>query len=434
LLSIGEVPRTSKCDAGCALVQTGGSSGIVEEGGDDLLAPDADQGGEEGDEVQGNGSGGEDDADAAAADGSLSDGDEDVQGEGRSSRRGRRHAAAPPPPPPVTTTFPVASAVPPRLFVVYPSGRGYEVVPASVVSELASDVARWPGSVVDMQPLTGGLEPGAAVQSFLRQVPTVDRSVAPLPVGPVTLAQRHNPHAAELLPSFRRLSVLASALPGGGVGGLVPNPTNPPSPRAPSFAQSAAANAASASGTASLPPSLQPLAAQQPQATTNAPPTMAAAATPAGPALPIEPLSKSKYLPRVVAQHQPAPPPPPPLPVLLYNEVLHLPRIEPHTGAAIEAALAAAQQEEAAIEEGHTRTVPFADTRPEEARAADAEVLQQVRELNIGGARIIHALGLLMHILVLQLSCSCEGAAPSDCDWYALLDTIIHSLITCLPG
>ncbi len=52
--------------------------------------------------------------------------------------------------------------------------------------------------------------------------------------------------------------------------------------------------------------------------------------------------------------------------------------IEEAQAAAIRAAIAAAKQAEEVIEEGHTRAVPFPDTRGDEARAADAEVLEQV--------------------------------------------------------
>ncbi|GFH12673.1 uncharacterized protein HaLaN_08401 [Haematococcus lacustris] len=87
--------------------------------------------------------------------------------------------------------------------------------------------------------------------------------------------------------------------------------------------------------------------------------------------------SHYRYMPRVIAYEPPAPPRVPQLPVLLYREFVELPVIEPTTADAIRAAIRAADQAAALIEEGQTRAVPHADLRPEGAQLQEEEVLEQ---------------------------------------------------------
>ncbi|KAF5842978.1 hypothetical protein DUNSADRAFT_3571, partial [Dunaliella salina] len=76
-----------------------------------------------------------------------------------------------PPPPPVVTVHPIAQGCPPRLFVVYPTGDGYEILDPDVVSRIAAQALAQPHTVVEVQPLTSAPEPGTYLHSYLSQVP-----------------------------------------------------------------------------------------------------------------------------------------------------------------------------------------------------------------------------------------------------------------------
>ncbi len=215
---------------------------------------------------------------------------------------------------------------------------------SQVVAAAAVAAAEDASSVIDTQPLSNATEPGAVIRSFLRQVPVGRYTLDPLAAGPIVLAQRYNPHATELMPSLRRTSAFSGAQPTSAAGGGGPAPTAAP------------AGAAGAHPYAASPMFKTPVTGS----------------------LPLQALSKSKYLPRIIAYEPPSVQQPVPLPVLVYTEFVELPPIEAAQAAAIRAAITAARQAEAAIEEGHTKAVPFADTRSAEAQAADSEVLEQV--------------------------------------------------------
>ena len=88
----------------------------------------------------------------------------------------------PPPPPPIHHVNPVASGVAPRIFVIYRSGDGYEVLDRSAFEALHSRGTR--ASVpagngllapveLNSRPLAGAKEPGVVVHSLLTQMPQV---------------------------------------------------------------------------------------------------------------------------------------------------------------------------------------------------------------------------------------------------------------------
>ncbi|GFH07112.1 uncharacterized protein HaLaN_01867, partial [Haematococcus lacustris] len=187
--------------------------------------------------------------------------------------------------------------------------------------------------MLDTQPLNGGAEPGAVVRSFLQQLPPAEPVLTPLVVGATAWAQRFDPLATELLPALKR----------------------------PSLAMPPVAMA-----------SLQQLG------------ELAMAGPNDGPL----PYSAYQYMPRVIAYEPPAPPRVPQLPVLLYREFVELPVIEPTTADAIRAAIRAADQAAALIEEGQTRAVPHPDLRPEGAQLQEEEVLEQILALQVGARRV----------------------------------------------
>lgn len=257
---------------------------------------------------------------SASQDGPQSD--EEVEENEEDESRSKAAQLARPAPQPITTIHPVAQSLPPRLFVVYPSGRGHEVVSQSSLNAAGVRAAAFKDSIVDVQPLAGAQESGSKVHSYLRQVPLSSHALAPMPIGQIALAQRYDPQAAHFIPSLKRTSVVTTT------------------------ASQAATGAAQSNGNTTQSSKL--------------------------------PFSFTKYMPKIVAYTPQTTQPTAALPVLVYTEFVELSRIEEQQGKAIEAAIVAAEQLEVAIEEGHTRAVPFPDTRPEDARIADAEVLQQV--------------------------------------------------------
>lgn len=99
-------------------------------------------------------------------------GDDDEDEEGKKSK-----PPPPPPPPPIKHVNPVAQGVIPRVFVVFPSGDGYEVLDPSVMEALSNRAAGGGpllASVdLDVRPLPGAREPGVTVHSLLAQMPQV---------------------------------------------------------------------------------------------------------------------------------------------------------------------------------------------------------------------------------------------------------------------
>lgn len=81
-------------------------------------------------------------------------------------------------------------------------------------------------------------EEGTVVHTVLVQVPQQPLALDPLPVGGVSLLQRYNPQAEELMPAFKRLSQLLKPTPGTGLSSVQYLPRilayEPPSLRQPS--------------------------------------------------------------------------------------------------------------------------------------------------------------------------------------------------------
>ncbi len=140
-------------------------------------------------------------------------------------------------------------------------------------------------------------------------------SLDPLPVGPTALAQRYNPHETELLPVLRRTSAFTGP------------PTGP--------------NSAPPGATSSLSAPVSPFFGRVPTLVTPSPANECCLASPSrctgaganpvpgaapplahGPGL--QPYSKTKYMPRVIAYEPPSVQPQAPLPVLLYTEFIEL--------------------------------------------------------------------------------------------------------------
>ena len=135
----------------------------------------------------------------------------------------------------------------------------------------------------------------------------------------MSLVQRYNPHVTELLPSFRRTSLIEK-----------PDP-----PRAP-------ADASLDNGAAPPDPKLW------------------------------------QYIPRVCAYEPPRTRPPPSSPVLAYREVVEHPHLTPSRVEAIRALLAASRDEKERKANWQENAVPLPDTREEEHKAADLDVSSMI--------------------------------------------------------
>ena len=281
-------------------------------------------------------------APAKLADGEEGDAEEEEEEEEEGEDGERRKKAPPPPPPPpppIHHTSPVAAGVIPRLFVIFPSGDGYEVLDSSAVDELSRRSAAAGNSngllasvQLDTRPLLGAKEPGVVVHSLLSQMAQAPAAPSPLPVGVVALVQRYNPHATELLPALRRASRL----------------DQPDLPRR-STDDSSGTSPFSGGGGGGAPPADTKL---------------------------------WQYMPRVCAYEPPRTRLPPSSPVLAYREVVEHPQLSEAHVEVIRALLAAAEQEEAGKVERHEGAVPLPDQREESHKVAEQEVSDILHHVN----------------------------------------------------